>query len=671
MLKNQIIEIFLKSKKPFNSLKPFQKELEEFINILYPKEKFSLLEIAYLYLNQKENIYCSICGKKKEFLNIEKGYNNFCSVECESKRIDNLILKEEFFNFLNSLKNLSNQKQISILKEKGYLSNLFYYTSFLLKEATFSERIYCILNNIDSTVLCKHCNVNKVNFKNNSSGYFEYCSNSCSFKDTKEKRKNTNIEKYGVENTFNMDKSNNNRNIIMANEEFKKKCIKSKELKYGKNKENIYLKVKNTWNNKTEEELKNIEELRKQKKIEIYGEDYAIKLSEKSSFSKKQNTIVRKIKLFRTIGIEPLFDLKLYKGVEDVKYKWRCLKCQLEYDKSIDNGLIPLCPKCNSNKGISKSEIEVINFIKELKQEYIQSDRTIIKPLEIDILIDNLGIEYNGLYYHSYEYLNEIKKNSEFIKNSLKAFKLNSNIGKSYHLLKSMLCEEKGINLIHINEDEWLNPIKKNIWKSIIKNKLNLNEYRIYARDCYIKEINVEDKDLFLEENHLQGKDNSSIRYGLYLKKKVGLVNKDELLSVMTFGASRYGNNEDFEMYRFCNKIKFSVIGSASKLFKNFLREQKPNTVLSYGDKRLGMNNFYEKIGFKKVGETIPGFRYIKNNKTFNRELFQKHLLKDYFINEKYGIKIFSEEFTGEEIMRLNGYKRIYDCGNNKYIFNN
>ena len=115
--------------------------------------------------------------------------------------------------------------------------------------------------------------------------------------------------------------------------------------------------------------------------------------------------------------------------------------------------------------------------------------------------------------------------------------------------------------------------------------------------------------------------------------------------------------------------MEISVIGSASKLFKHFIKINNPKEVLSYGDRRLGFNNFYEKIGFRKVDETSPGFKYVKNNTTYNRELFQKHLLEGYFKKGKFGIKIYDTNFTGEEIMSINGFKKIYDCGNNKYVF--
>ena len=66
---------------------------------------------------------------------------------------------------------------------------------------TFSEALYLKLNNMDDVPECKHLSLKckgKLRFKNFIEGYFEYCK-SCSSKneDFKEKRQETNMEKYG------------------------------------------------------------------------------------------------------------------------------------------------------------------------------------------------------------------------------------------------------------------------------------------------------------------------------------------------------------------------------------------------------------------------------------------------------------------------------------------
>ena len=66
---------------------------------------------------------------------------------------------------------------------------------------TFSEALYLTLNNMEDIPICKHISANckgKLKFKNFVEGYFEYCKAcSSSNEDFKEKRQETNMEKYG------------------------------------------------------------------------------------------------------------------------------------------------------------------------------------------------------------------------------------------------------------------------------------------------------------------------------------------------------------------------------------------------------------------------------------------------------------------------------------------
>ena len=73
----------------------------------------------------------------------------------------------------------------------------------------------------------------------------------------------------------------------------------------------------------------------------------------------------------------------------------------------------------------------------------------------------------------------------------------------------------------------------------------------------------------FLNSYHLQRYASSSIKYGLYSQH-------DELLSIMTFGASRFNNQYQYELIRYCNKPEIRVIGGAEKLFKRFIKDHNP-----------------------------------------------------------------------------------------------
>ena len=132
----------------------------------------------------------------------------------------------------------------------------------------------------------------------------------------------------------------------------------------------------------------------------------------------------------------------------------------------------------------SKFQQEVFDYINDTNA--IQNTRKIISPYELDIYIPNknLAIECDGVYWHS-------------------------QYDKNYHLLKTELCEDKNIRLIHITDWLWNN--KQNICKSIIDNALNRNQTIIYARKCIIKNVSNKDAKQFLNDNHIQGEINASL----------------------------------------------------------------------------------------------------------------------------------------------------------------
>ncbi len=276
-------------------------------------------------------------------------------------------------------------------------------------------------------------------------------------------------------------------------------------------------------------------------------------------------------------------------------------------------------------------EDELFDFVNDFDFSIIRNDKTILDGLELDIYIPNkkIAIEFDGLYWHS-----EVHKD------------------KKYHLNKTELCEKKGIQLIHIFEDEWI--FKKNIVKSRLKNILGLTSNKIFGRKTVVKEVETKQARIFFENNHLQGYVNSKIKLGLYYG--------DELVSCMTFGVNRaiLKNKRDdnsFELLRFANNLDTTVVGGASKLFNHFIKCNDINSIVTYADRRWSMGDLYQALGFEFVHNTEVGFSYIKNKHRESRFKYQKHKILD----------LYGEDFKTH--LYNDGIFKIYDCGNKKYRY--
>jgi len=380
---------------------------------------------------------------------------------------------------------------------------------------------------------------------------------------------------------------------------------------------------------------KNFKEKSKQTSLAKWGMEH-FRQSEKWKYENGSNEIQKRKK---TVFNQFLKENPCVVGQDDENF---VVKCDIHGENKIPKGIFSnrkiigteLCVKCKPiESNISGKEIILYKFIKEIYDgEIVQSYKVGKREIDIYLPQEKIGFEFNGVRWHS----------EMFIKND-------------YHLEKTKICNKNGIRLIHIFEDDF--DYKTEIVKSIIGNVLN-NSNKIYARKTEVKKIN--DKNLikfFLEKNHLQGFVNTNINYGLYYN--------NELISLMTFMKSRKViNNTDkdseYELVRFCNKTGLSVIGGASKLYNHFLKEYKPKSVLSYCDISWANGNLYKKLGFQMVGVTKPNYHYVVKGKRENIINYQKHKLVK---------KGFNKNLTEVEIMAELGHYRIFNCGNEKYIY--
>jgi len=163
--------------------------------------------------------------------------------------------------------------------------------------------------------------------------------------------------------------------------------------------------------------------------------------------------------------------------------------------------------KCNT----SHAEDEIFAFISSLTTEHIiQSNKTLLYPLELDILCEDFAIEYNGLMWHS------------FGKSKYKQFNNYKSIVRTKHLSKTLNCEKYGIQLFHIFENEWLDNKKQLIWKSIIQRKLDINQIHINNdSNCTIYRGSTENLNMFINTNSLLNISDNYITNCLFYNKKL------------------------------------------------------------------------------------------------------------------------------------------------------
>lgn len=479
-------------------------------------------------------------------------------------------------------------------EELDYKQRILEDTSFLdcYKKTPLSLRYYCILNSIESIPVCRCCD-NHAAYKKDypDQGFAEYCSLKCS-------RLDKTIDKKILEKLSDKDWLYEQRIILQ-----KAKETIAEELGCSITPVNKWVKIHN------------IPEIK-------YNESNPISMYYLRNKDWLYENHVIKHRTCEDIGNE----LSVSKSTVSVYLNKHGIETNKpnSYDRDFDE--------------TTKECMEIVDFIKSFyKKEIILNNRTILNGFELDIYLpeDKLAIEYNGVYSHIYR-----PHEDEFAKRK----------DSKYHINKTKGCEKFGIQLLHIFSFSWKS--KKEIWKSMIKNKLNRTECKIYARNCEIKKVDKTTKRVFLENNHLQGKCPSLYNYGLYYN--------GELVSLITFSNSRYNKNYGWELIRFCNKINTNVIGGFSKLLSHFRRTHE-GSIVTYADRTYSNGNLYESNGFKLFIINKPSYHYVNINKEFL-------VYRTNFTKKKLLQQLNKPSWSEEELANEIGYSKIFDCGTKTYI---
>ena len=221
-------------------------------------------------------------------------------------------------------------------------------------------------------------------------------------------------------------------------------------------------------------------------------------------------------------------------------------------------------------------------------------------------------------------------------------------IDVNYHRDKTKLAKDNGYSVIHIFEWDDINKVMQ-----LLKNRVT-----IYARKCEVRMVSEVDTGNYLDTYHLQGTcRGQKIRLGLYYN--------NQLVSLMTFGKSRFNKNCEYELLRYC--ASHNVVGGAEKLFKYFVDTYKPNSVVSYCDTSKFSGKVYDTLSFEFIKTNKPRKHWYSMKE-------RRHITDGLLLSQGYD-RLFKENHgkgtSNEELILARGYLPVYDCGQSTYIWRN
>lgn len=226
-----------------------------------------------------------------------------------------------------------------------------------------------------------------------------------------------------------------------------------------------------------------------------------------------------------------------------------------------------LCPSCAPRVTYaSKSEIELLNFIKTLDPHCIPNDRSLLNGKEIDILCkgQKIGFEFTGLFWHAE------KQNPSVL-----------------HLQEKFVkMENLGYRLITVFEDEWKEYRGK--VENLVARALQVGQ-KIDSQYCKCRLIDNKEAEQFCAENSFSVFEITPLT--------VGVFNSGSLIAIASF----YQTINEVQISNFCVKLGF-----VSDCLDRMMSFNGGTSFVINTDNRWGEGDYLKSIGFIAVDQGIP-----------------------------------------------------------------
>ena len=219
----------------------------------------------------------------------------------------------------------------------------------------------------------------------------------------------------------------------------------------------------------------------------------------------------------------------------------------------------------------------------------------------------------------------------------------------NYHLDKTNFALNAGFSCINVWDWDDISKIIQNVLP---------NKHKLYARNLKIEEIDKQTANVFIDKYHLQNScRNNTVNLGLY--------NNNQLVQVMTFGKPRYNKNYQYELLRLCSHSDYIIVGGAEKLFKYFINNYNPESVISYCDVSKFSGSVYYRLCFQLLRQSVPQIIWSKPN---SKEHITDNLLRQRGFDQLFGTNY--GKGTDNKLLMLNhGWLPICDCGQKVFVW--
>lgn len=193
---------------------------------------------------------------------------------------------------------------------------------------------------------------------------------------------------------------------------------------------------------------------------------------------------------------------------------------------------------------------------------------------------------------------------------------------------------EETISLITSRHSEYPLIITEDRWRrqsEMIKARIlaHLEIFNpVYARNCEIRRIDRSVAKEFLEANHSYGYATCKYCYGMFLKRHTGHIaeglescgekadkvtypSPGTLIAVATFSNSRKwikGEHtiRSYEWTRYASLPDVRLSGGMGRILKTFIKEIRPDDIMSYADLEWSTGDVYAQLGFTLEGQKDP-----------------------------------------------------------------